>query len=434
MKNLKTERTISWTRMLGLATLHGAITITWLVYNLYLPELLLQFGFSLVLVQIILIVENLITAVIEPTAGSLSDQALRRWHNRFPVISGGVIVAAAVFVIIPLMAIIWSPTGITRWLLPILLTIWALTMATFRSPSLVLLKKTASNNNLPQAAAVLTIIAGIFAAIRPFANGFILSLGPLAAFTIGSASLLIGLFVLRRLFPPDEAEPTAASEPQASLTLNRLSPHIHTLALIAGAGLGGAWSFRLTTSAVSKLLRIHLPQLNNEGLMALFFFLLAFAALPLGTVAAKRGNHQTMLSGAAAAAVGLALATLWPTSLLWPLIIIVVLIGLSTTTTGAVPLALSLIPSRWSGLAIGIYFGGFTLGTSLLEALFEPILDSTSSSLTALLAAASFLLSWVCIDASRTALPDQKSRLTPQTALITAGSILAMMLLLSQFS
>ncbi|MCB0035119.1 MAG: hypothetical protein KDE51_13895, partial [Anaerolineales bacterium] len=250
----------------------------------------------------------------------------------------------------------------------------------------------------------------------------------------GSVGLLIGLFVLRHLFPPDQTEPTAASEPHRPLTLNKLSPYIRTLALIAGVGLGSAWSFRLATNAVSKLLSIHFPQLNNEGLMALFFFLLACTALPLGTVATKLGNHQTMLSGAAAAAVGLALATLWPTGFLWPLIIIVVLIGLSTTTTGAVPLALSLIPPRWSGLSIGIYFGGFTLGTSLLQALFEPILASKSLSLTALLAAASFLLSWVCIDASRTALPDQKSRLTPQTALITAGSLLLMMLLLSQFS
>ncbi|MCB0034198.1 MAG: hypothetical protein KDE51_09270, partial [Anaerolineales bacterium] len=123
MKNIQSEETILWTRVLALTTLHGAISITWLVYNLYLPELLLQFGFSLALVQLVLIIENLLTAVVEPTAGTLSDQALKWWKNRFAVISGGVLAAAAVFVIIPLMAIFCPPTGFTRCLLPILLTL-----------------------------------------------------------------------------------------------------------------------------------------------------------------------------------------------------------------------------------------------------------------------------------------------------------------------
>ena len=186
MKNLQTEVTVLWVRVLGLATLHGAIAVTWLVYNLYLPELLAQFSFPLTLIPLILILENLLAAVVEPAAGAASDQTAKRWYGRFSLISGGVITAAAIFVIIPLIAIISPPTGIGRWLLPALLILWALAMATFRSPSLTLLKRTASNTNLPQAAAILTIITALFAAIRPFSTNFILGLGPLAAFAIGS--------------------------------------------------------------------------------------------------------------------------------------------------------------------------------------------------------------------------------------------------------
>lgn len=207
MKSIEFEINVLWVRVLGLAALHGAITITWIIYNLYLPQLLLQYGFSLALAHAILVIENFLAIVIEPAVGAWSDEAAKARDSRFPFIVGGVVVAAASFIVIPIIVLFGTPTGLARWLLPVFLVVWALAMATFRSPSLVLLKKCASNQNLPRAAAVFTIMAGFFAAIRPYSTDYILNLGPMAAFAVGSGGLLLSTVVLRQLFPTNKPGP-----------------------------------------------------------------------------------------------------------------------------------------------------------------------------------------------------------------------------------
>ncbi|MCB0213353.1 MAG: MFS transporter [Anaerolineae bacterium] len=420
MKSLEFEINVQWVRVLGLAALHGAITITWIIYNLYMPALLSQFGYSLTLAQSILVFENLLAVVIEPTVGALSDQASRQGDGRFPFITWGVRVAAAAFFVIPFLALVGTPTGIVRWLLPVFLAIWALAMATFRSPSLVLLKRCATNQNLPRAAAIFTVIAGLFAAIRPFSTNFILNLGPMIAFATGSIGLLVSTFALRQLFQKKNSAPASVFEPgektnTVSTILGELKPYLPMLALVFGTGLGGAWILRFSIATVSQLLATHLPETNITWLMSLFFFLMMFAALPLGVVAAKIGNKKAMLTAIAAAAFGLGVVGLLSNIFLWPLVIILVLVGLSVTTTGAVPFALSVMPSRWAGLGIGTYFGGFTFATSLLHAFINPMLESASPSLVAFLAMGSFLISGACIALCFTMLRKQEAKISPQT-------------------
>lgn len=406
MAPIKQETAVAWVRVSGVAAIHGAITITWLIYNLYLPELLAQFGFPETAARAILVVENLLVVLVEPTMGGLSDQTTRWWNSRFPFIFGGVIVAATTFMVVPVIVVAGAPTGMARWLLPLFLTAWALAMATFRSPSLFLLKKCATTQGLPQAAAIFTVITALFAAIRPFSTEFILNLGPLAAFAIGSGGLLVGAFVLRLLLPDGAPDPDV-EQAVGSGVFSDLQRYLPPLALIFGVGLGAAWSLRFSTSAVSKLLALQAPQIDPTWVMSIFFFLIMGAALPLGRVAAKMGNRRVMLMGMAAAAGGLVLVAFGSNIFLLLPVTVFVVVGLSVVTTGAVPLALALMPSRWGGLGIGMYFGGFALAISGFHALFSPNLALASPTLVAFFGAGSFLISWLCVLASRNVLPDE---------------------------
>ncbi len=38
--------TVLWRQVLGLTAVQGAITLAWVIYRLYLPDLLAQFGWS----------------------------------------------------------------------------------------------------------------------------------------------------------------------------------------------------------------------------------------------------------------------------------------------------------------------------------------------------------------------------------------------------
>ncbi|PSN76019.1 MFS transporter, partial [filamentous cyanobacterium CCP4] len=54
--------------------MQGAITLLWVIYNLYLVQLLTQLGFPRGLAVGLLVVENLLAMVIEPVVGTFSDR------------------------------------------------------------------------------------------------------------------------------------------------------------------------------------------------------------------------------------------------------------------------------------------------------------------------------------------------------------------------
>jgi hypothetical protein len=68
---------VLWLQVSGLAAVQGAITLSWVIYRLYLDKLLVQFGFTAALAATLLVTENLLAAFMEPVMGGLSDRAKR---------------------------------------------------------------------------------------------------------------------------------------------------------------------------------------------------------------------------------------------------------------------------------------------------------------------------------------------------------------------
>lgn len=72
--------------------------------------------------------------------GSFSDRMQHPIGTRLPLIWLGVILASAGFIAIPTFAVLGSTlTDAFRWILPVLLVVWALAMSLFCSPVLSLL-------------------------------------------------------------------------------------------------------------------------------------------------------------------------------------------------------------------------------------------------------------------------------------------------------
>ena len=199
MSNAAVGRRILWFQVLGLAAVQGAISLTWVIYNLYLKDLLLVFGFSAGLATLLLVIENAMGALMEPLMGTFSDQRQHWVGSRFPQIALGMILSAVCFLGIPLVVLLGGVS--LKALLPVAMVAWALAMTVFRSPALSLLGRYAFEADLPQAASLLTMVGGVTGAMAPLASDFILNLGPLAAFSIGTVVLLLAALVLRQVNP-----------------------------------------------------------------------------------------------------------------------------------------------------------------------------------------------------------------------------------------
>lgn len=180
-----------------MAALQGAITLSWLIYNLYLPQLLVQFGYSKQLAVGLVILENALAIATEPLMGGLSDRAKQWLGSRFLFICVGVVLSCTLFITIPAVIILGQQAAVTRTVLLVVLVFWALAMTVFRSPAISLLARYANPTQLPLAASLLTLVAGVIGAFKLIASQFILSLGAVFTFTIGSLVLLGTTAVLR---------------------------------------------------------------------------------------------------------------------------------------------------------------------------------------------------------------------------------------------
>ncbi|WP_016952101.1 MFS transporter [Anabaena sp. PCC 7108] len=383
MNTSKSQPSILWVQVWVLAGLQAAITLTWLVYNTYLPQLLTQFGFPPSLAVGILVVENALAVVMEPLMGGLSDQARLKLGSRFPFISVGVILASTLLIAIPCIVTFIPPTEVIRGILPLALVAWALAMTVFRSPAMCLLTIYAMPAELPLAFSFVTLAGGVVGAFRGIANQFILSLGAIFAFAIASFVLLAAAFALRFVQPP--AIPTA----QQNLETPKIP--FKNLGLILVTGFSVGWGSRLLIDALSKTLKTQLNTNDITTIMVWFGLALAVAALPAGFCAVKLGNRRVMLAG-----VGITVCSILAMIYLRAQIPIIffIITGFSLIVNGVIPFALELMPQRWAGLGIGMYFGGFSLAMSLFGVFFPPGMTAVASGFRG---AVAFLVAGGCI-------------------------------------
>jgi hypothetical protein len=377
----------SWSKIIGLSALQGAISLTWLIYNIYLPKLLISFGFSAGLAVLILIVENAIAVILEPLFGSLSDRAYRWIATKFGIISFGVIVTATISVLIPTIVVFGDLFTTVKWILPVVLIAWAMAMTIFRTPAISLIGRYAFASELPIAMSFLTVVGGFVGALRPISQDLILGLGAPFAFTIASVVLLAATGLLRYF-------DSGINDPLPTTALQPIQPL--NIALVMGMGLGVAWGYRCLFETVPKVLKVQLPQFDSVILMVVISLAISASAIPCGLFAAKYGNQKSMLIGAGVTIFGLLCMVFLPIPITLIIAIILFVCCLSLLTNGTIPLAINLFPADRLGLAVGLYFSGITAGLCSFSSLFNPVATLTPF-LGAVCGSIGFLLAGGCV-------------------------------------
>ncbi len=382
-----TQTEIQWRRLGGIVAMQGSITLAWVIYALYLPDLLVQLGFARQLAGTLLIIEHALEVLIEPIFGNLSDQSQQKIGTRFPWISLGVILASAFFLALPIIAFVVPPASAWRWIFPFIAVFWASAMAIFRSPVISLLRQATPEPKLPIAASCLTLVQQLVKAFRFTAYGFVLSFGPLFTFATGSFVILGAAALLRRVTPP--------TTPQ--LESKSLSPiSSWSLVTIVGTGVSIGWSLRFLFASLSQIFATQLSQDQVGWGMLGFSLLVALTAIPAGKIASQFGNSRVMFAGLVATAILLVItATTTSIIILLPGMILMSF-AFSSVLNGMVPFVLELIPAVRSGLGIGAYFGAFGGAISFFDLFFAQF---STLGLQASLGVIAFLIAsfWIAI-------------------------------------
>ncbi|NEO86086.1 MAG: SLC45 family MFS transporter [Spirulina sp. SIO3F2] len=392
---------IQWQRVAGVTAVQGSITLAWVIYALYLPQLLTEMGLAKELAGLLLMIEHALEVIIEPITGSLSDRAQWQLGTRFSIITPGTILTSALFIALPTVVVFGKAVP---WLLPVIAVLWASAMAIFRSPAITLLGKAAPPLELPLASSCLTLVQQLIGSLRFSVYGIILSFGAGWAFAIGSLVLLGAVAFLRWTAPPEAPGSLSVTQtvveefeqPNPSPTNPIKLP---TTILMVGVAVGLGWGLRFLFAALGGQFAILLGG-EQVGLGMLgFSLILALSALPAGRLATWLGNSLTMMSGAIATAILAVGLVFISQTALWVVGLVVMGFALSTVLNGSVPLVLSAFPSDRSGLGLGIYFGAFGGGISFFDAIFKPL--KTDVIIQASGAGLALLLAFGCIAIAR---------------------------------
>ncbi|MEB3224842.1 MAG: MFS transporter [Synechococcus sp.] len=339
---------ILWQRVMVIAAIQAAITLMWIVYRAYLGRLLGNWGFSEDFTAQLLAVEVCLAVVMEPLFGALSDRQQRFLGSRLPLISLGVILAAAIFIGLPILGVFQLPV---RWLLPMVAIAWALAMTMFRTPVYVLLlKSTPSRTELPLALSVLTLVIGVMDLLKPSLQNGLLAVGAFPAFLIGSVTLLTASLGLGRILPspavPPEAEtPSPSPLPWlgflqtilmaiaftwgSAIVLQRWLGLFGSMPLTLGLTVGQGLSLLVTTLAI-PVGWLALRWRRYPLLGVAFGWLTVILLLLLG-IPTQDGGYVVI-------------AVLWA----W---------AIATVRNGTLPYIFDTIPGDWAGLGIGVFFG-----------------------------------------------------------------------------
>ncbi|NJK34245.1 MAG: SLC45 family MFS transporter [Oscillatoriales cyanobacterium SM2_2_1] len=326
----------------SLALVQGAITLCWVIYDLVLPQLLDDAGLDLAWVRSLLVIENLLILVVEPVMGALSDRWRQALALRWSLITGSALLAATMFVALP-----WLAIARQSELFVGLVVLWSVSMAVFRSPVLSLLGQMGGTLPLPVAASVLTLSSGIFGALRPVAQNFLLSLGAVPTFGAGAIVLGGAILYLRRVSP---AMPEAEDAPTSV-------PWERSLGLAAvGMAMGTGTRLLLGMVVPEQIAQILATPWVPWGVAGMILWQAGWAVVG-GWVATRWGLGRSLRI--TAVAVGLLCGGLLVNQSLGWLIMLLVMAGFGVIANGMIPLALTVMPARWGGLGIGTYLGAF---------------------------------------------------------------------------
>ncbi|TAD77927.1 MAG: hypothetical protein EA001_08990 [Oscillatoriales cyanobacterium] len=352
----RSSRSILWRQVLGLAGLQGAISLAWVLYRFYLPQLLAGVGLAGT-DRLVTMAEDALAAVLEPALGGLSDRARLRVGSRYPLVVAGVLLTVVLFGVIGAAGM--SQGSLAQGILVSGLLLWAVAMAMFRSPAIALIGQYAISTRLPQAFSVLVLVSGLVGALTPAARDRILSAGPGYAFGLGSL-VLMGAAVVLKLAGPDRVLGAGAIAADLPSPINWRS-----FIQLFGLGMCVCWGLRLFFAAVPVAVQAQLPQVPSATISLVVGVGVALMAVIMGAAAGRWGNQPVMLGSAIALVLGLPLLMSGVIEAIAGPLALVEMLAWAGLFNGGIPLAIELMPDR-VGLGIGCFFGGFGATSAIL--------------------------------------------------------------------
>lgn len=165
-----------------------AISITWSVYNSFMPLLLGKFIESSTIIGFIMTIDNYLALFIQPMVGAYSDEVNTRYGKRMPFIMIGMPIATVFIFLIP--------QHFNLWTLITFLVLMNLSMSIFRSPVVALMPDITPKEKRSKANSIINLMGGIGSVIAFLVGGILWKYNNGYPFYLASGLMILSFIVL----------------------------------------------------------------------------------------------------------------------------------------------------------------------------------------------------------------------------------------------
>lgn len=273
-----------------------SISITWALYNAFVPFFLEKYVTSVALISFMMTIDNYFALFLQPWVGNRSDRTRSRFGRRMPYLLIGMPMAAVLTLLIP------YHTGLFTLLLYMMLM--NLAMSLYRSPTVALMPDITPEHNRTKANGLINFMGGI-GSILAFGIGSLLyDANPTLPFLFAGLITLLSLLVVSRSIKESrdgvnaDPQPEKPAAPAAGRVSFKRQLNRTTVFLLAAI-----FFWFVAYQGVETLFTLygknHLGLSEKDASFSLTFFSLAFVlfALPSGWLGAKYGKRNVILTG-----------------------------------------------------------------------------------------------------------------------------------------
>lgn len=276
-----------------------SISITWALYNAFVPLFLDNYLKSAAMIGFMMTIDNYFAMFLQPWIGHRSDKTRSKYGRRMPYLLIGMPLGAVFATLIPLH------TGFVT--LVIFMVLMNLSMSIFRSPTVALMPDITPENKRTKANGIINFMGGLGSILAFGIGSPLYKLAPYLPFLCAGLIMLISMVILKSVikepvlltvYGDGSSNPFRAEEETRNPVRIREQLDPTTLFI-----LGAIFFWFVAYQGVEALFTLYgtkyIGMSDNEAAFSLTFFSLAFLvfALPSGWLGAKFGKKRIITIG-----------------------------------------------------------------------------------------------------------------------------------------
>lgn len=270
-----------------------SISITWSLYNAFVPFFLEKYVHSVALISFMMTIDNYFALFLQPWIGNRSDRTTTRYGRRMPYLMIGMPLAAVLTLLIPFH------TGLFTLLLFMMLM--NLAMSLYRSPTVALMPDITPDAQRTKANGLINFMGG-FGSILAYGVGSILyDSNPALPFIVAGLITLLCLFIVSHFIKENrdgvnQEGITSTVDPSRVSFKKQLD---RTTVLLLAAIFFWFVAYQGVETLFTLYGKHHLGLSEKAASFSLTFFSLAFVlfAIPSGWLGGRFGKKKIIIIG-----------------------------------------------------------------------------------------------------------------------------------------